>query len=80
VAKTENIASNNFSLNSISSKKFVLKEEDFLKTKQNLKIKNLNEKIIPTKKKEIKEEIFQKTFNNIRIDKIETKNDDEHIL
>ena len=80
VVKTENIVSNNFSLNSISSKKFVLKEEDFLKTKQNIKIKNLNEKIIPTKKKEIKEEIFQKTFNNIRIDKIETKNDDEHIL
>ena len=82
VVKTDqdNIVSNNFFLNSISSKKYVLKEEDFLKTKQNLKIKNLNEKIILSKKNEIKEEIVQNNLNKIKIEKIEKKNDDTNIL
>ena len=79
VIKTDHdsIVSNNFSLNSINSKKFVLKEEDFLKTKQNLKIKNLN---MLSKKNEIKEEIFQNNLNNINIERIEKKNDDGKIL
>lgn len=82
VIKTDydNIVSNNFSLNSISSKKFVLKEEDFFKTKQNLKIKNLNEKIILSQKKEIKEELFKNNLNNVQIEKIEIRNDDAKIL
>ena len=82
VIKTDhdNIISNNFSLNSISSKKFILKEEDFLKTKQNLKIKNLNEKIMLSKKNEIKEEIFKNNLNNINIERIEKKDDDVKIL
>jgi len=76
----DNIISNNFSLNSISSKKFVLKEEDFLKAKQNLKIKNLNDKIKVSKKNQIKEETFKNNLNNINIEKIEKKNDDVKIL
>ena len=82
VIKTDhdNIISNNFSLNSISSKKFILKEEEFLKTKQNLKIKNLNEKIMLSKKNQIKEEIFKNNLNNINIERIEKKDDDVKIL
>ena len=76
----DNIISNNFSLNSISSKKFVLKEEDFLKAKQNLKIKNLNDKIKVSKKNQIKEETFKNNLNNINIEKIEKKNEDVKIL
>jgi len=78
IVKTDqdNIVSNSLSHNSISSKKFVLKEDDFIKANQNLKVKNLNEKIIISKKNEIKEN----NLNNTKIDKIKTRNDNRNFL